>query len=63
MVPSLMLVIALAGAAAGAGITRVRIARRRSGNVYFIDGSGNVHTLSDSRREPGPRRQRRTSRT
>jgi len=55
MVPSLMIVIALAGAALGAGITRVRMIKRRSGNVYFIDGNGNVHTLSDTRREPSKR--------
>jgi hypothetical protein len=52
MVPSLMLAIALAGTALGAGITRAHMMRRHRPRLFFVDAHGKVYTLADKRRPP-----------
>ena len=42
MVPSLMLAIALAGTALGAGITRAHMMRRHRPRLFFVDAHGKV---------------------
>jgi hypothetical protein len=47
-----MLVIALAGTALGAGITRAHMMRRHRPRLFFVDAHGKVYTLTDKRRLP-----------
>jgi hypothetical protein len=49
---SLVAVIVVVSASVGAAITRARMMRQRRPCVFFVDGNGNVFTLTDRRRQP-----------